>query len=102
MTSEILDVGRASSYPLAMDGPFLWLLFAFAVFAVGTLVLMMVGSIRNSLTRETVSCPIAGKRAEVWVRRKEDGRPAAVKTCSLASPPGFLTCDRGCLSQVRS
>lgn len=102
MTPRIFDAGGVSAQPLALDGPFLWLLLAFALFALGSLAWLLLGSYRQRLTKETVLCPIQGKSADLRVHRAEGGKPVDVKTCSLMSPPGYVTCHRACLSQVRA
>lgn len=102
MAPGILDAGSVSAHSLALDGAFVWLLLAFTIFAVGTTLWLMLGSLRVRFTREAVQCPIQGKRAELWVRRSKEGRPADVKSCSLMSPAGYVTCGRECLSRVGS
>jgi hypothetical protein len=85
---------------VVLDGAFDWVLLAFAVFTIGTLVGCMLALLRERTTLHSVRCPRDGRHAEVVVRRSAGGSAIGVQRCSLLSSSGDVGCSRSCVARI--
>ena len=57
---------------------------------------------RNEIVRRRLKCPRSGEIAELWVKRRFEGRrPLRVKSCDLLDDPTHVDCDQDCIKQPR-